>query len=220
MRILIVEDDELLGDGLKVGLEMNGFTADLATSVAEGDAALRAGGFAAIALDIMLPDGSGQELLRDMRRRGDATPVLMLTALDSVRDRIEGLDGGADDYLGKPFDLEELGARLRALIRRANGRQKMLLEFGGVTLDPSRMEAGRDGEMLRLSRREFTILNALMEHPGAILSRGQLEDQLYGFQEGVESNAVEVHIHHLRAKFGNRFIETVRGVGYRLRESS
>ncbi|NDW06575.1 winged helix-turn-helix domain-containing protein [Jiella pacifica] len=218
MRILIVEDDEILGNGLTVGLAMHGFTPDLAVSVAEADAALLAGGFSAVALDVMLPDGNGHDLLRLMRRRGDATPVLMLTALDGVADRIQGLDGGADDHLGKPFDLDELAARLRALVRRGAGRLTAHLEFAGVTLDPARMEAAVDDRAVGLSRREFTILHALMEHPGAILSRAQLEERLYGFQEGVESNAVEVHVHHLRAKFGSRFIETVRGVGYRLRE--
>ena len=217
MRILIVEDDDILGDGLRVGLAMSGFTADLTVRAGDADAALLSGSFAAVVLDVMLPDGSGYDLLRAMRRRGDDTPVLLLTALDTVSDRVEGLDGGADDHLGKPFELDEVAARLRALIRRSTRRAAAHLEWGGVALDPARMTAERSGEPVALSRREFTILHALMERPGAVLSRSQLEERLYGFQEGVESNAVEVHVHHLRGKFGSRFIETVRGVGYRVR---
>ena len=216
MRVLIVEDDEILGNGLKVGLEMNGFTADLATCLEDGDAALRAGGFDAVVLDVMLPDGSGRDLLSRRRRAGDATPVLLLTALDSVADRVAGLDGGADDHLGKPFDLDELSARLRALLRRAVARPTASLSWRGVTLDPARMTAERDGMDIKISRREFRILHALMERPRSILSRSALEEKLYGFQEGVESNAVEVHVHNLRNKFGATFVETVRGVGYRL----
>ncbi|MEC5291541.1 response regulator transcription factor [Aurantimonas sp. C2-6-R+9] len=219
MRILIVEDDEILGNGLTVGLQMNGFTADLATCRGDADAALRSGGFDAIVLDVMLPDGSGHELLATIRGRGDATPVLLLTALDTVADRVEGLDGGADDHLGKPFDLDEVAARLRALVRRASNRPTAHLEWDGVRLNPAKMLATRGGEDVRLSRREFKLLHALMERPGTILSKAQLEEKLYGFQEGVESNAVEVHIHNLRAKFGRSVVETVRGVGYRLREA-
>lgn len=220
MRILIVEDDEILGNGLKVGLEMNGFTADLTMRRDDADAALRAGGFDAVVLDVMLPDGSGHDLLAALRTRNDVTPVLLLTALDSVADRVEGLDGGADDHLGKPFDLDEVAARLRALIRRASSRATACLEWGEVRLDPARMTATRGVADVHLSRREFKVVHALMQRPGTILSKAQLEEKLYGFQEGVESNTIEVHVHNIRAKFGSEFVETVRGVGYRLRDAA
>lgn len=216
MRILIVEDDDILGEGLKAGLSLNGFTADWTRTVSEADAALAAGAFVAVILDVMLPDGSGHDLLKQMRSRLDRTPVLLLTALDSLADRVTGLDGGADDHLGKPFELEEVAARLRALIRRASAHAGAPLSWGGIVLDPVRLTAAKDGTEAPLSRREFSILHALMEHPGKILSRSQLEDRLYGFADGVESNAVEVHIHNLRQKFGRGAISTVRGLGYRL----
>jgi two-component system response regulator QseB len=217
MRILIVEDDDIIGNGLKVGLGISGFTADLADCCEAGEAALAVGGFDAVVLDVMLPDGSGHDMLARLRRRGDRTPVLLLTALDTLPDRVRGLDGGADDHLGKPFEVDEVAARLRALLRRATARADSYLEWGGVRLDPATMTAFQDGGETRLSRREFAVLHALMQHPGEILSRPQLEEKLYGFDEGVESNAVEVHVHNLRAKFGSRFIETLRGIGYRLR---
>lgn len=218
MRILIVEDDALLRDGLKVGLAIAGFTTDAVETGDEADAALIGHGFDAVVLDLMLPDGSGLDILKAMRERRDDTPVLLLTARDSVTDRVAGLDTGADDYLGKPFDLDEVAARLRALIRRAEGRSRAVLEWRGLVLDPSARSVERDGAPVVLSRREFSILHVLMGHPGAILSKGQLEEKLYGWQEEVESNAVEVHIHHLRNKLGADLIQTVRGVGYRLGE--
>ncbi len=216
MRVLIVEDDATLGDGLSVGLRLAGFTPDLVTTCADARAALDTDDFGAMVLDVMLPDGSGRDLLASLREQGVDLPVLMLSALDQVRDRITGLDAGADDYLGKPFDLDEVTARLRALSRRSEGRAQPQSHWNGLTLDPSRMEGQLNGAPLRFSRREFAILSALMDRPGAILDRAALEDRLYGWQEGVESNAVEVHIHNLRAKLGTRFIQTVRGVGYRL----
>ena len=215
MRLLIVEDDPVLSDGLSVGLGLSGFTADAVGTLADARAALRDSDFVAMVLDVMLPDGMGTTLLAEMRASGNTMPVLLLTARDRVRDRIEGLDAGADDYLGKPFDLDELAARLRAMMRRDQGRASALLRWNGVDLDPAALTATRDGVALRLSRREFAILHALIEHPGRILSRGQLEERLYGWQEDVESNTVEVHIHHLRAKLGREVIQTVRGVGYR-----
>lgn len=216
MRILIVEDDAVLRDGLAVGLSINGFTADAVESCEEADAVLKNHCFDAIVLDIMLPDGSGLAILEQLRRTDDHTPVLLLTARDSVTDRIAGLDTGADDYLGKPFDLDEVAARLRALIRRSAGQARSVLEWGSLKLDPSAQTVERDGRPVRLSRREFSILHALMVHPGRILSKRELEDKLYGWQEEVESNAVEVHIHHLRNKLGPDVIQTVRGLGYRL----
>lgn len=215
MRLLIVEDDPVLSDGLSVGLGLSGFTADAVGTLADARAALRDSDFVAMVLDVMLPDGMGTTLLAEMRASGNTMPVLLLTARDRVRDRIEGLDAGADDYLGKPFDLDELAARLRAMMRRDQGRASALLRWNGVDLDPAALTATRDGVALRLSRREFAILHALIEHPGRILSRGQLEERLYGWQEDVESNTVEVHVHHLRAKLGREVIQTVRGVGYR-----
>jgi two-component system response regulator QseB len=217
MRLLVVEDDEILLDGLKVGLQMCGFTVDAVTCVADADAAVAADSFDALILDLMLPDGSGLDVLAAMRRSGDSTPVLLLTAKDEVADRIAGLDSGADDYIGKPFDLDEVAARLRAIVRRGHGRATGQLKWKDVILDPARMSALRDGNPVSLSRREFVILQSLMEAPGVIQSRSILEEKLYGWQEEVESNTVEVHVHKLRTKLGAAFIETVRGAGYRLR---
>lgn len=216
MRILVVEDDEVLADGLNVGLRIAGFTPELVMTCADAEAALSVGQFAAVVLDIMLPDGSGLDLLARWRGSGVRTPVLLLTALDQSRDRIAGLDTGADDYLGKPFDLNEVAARLRAIVRRAEGRANAELVWNELTVDPARLSGFLQGATITFSPREFAILRALMERPGAILSRAALEDRLYGWQEGVESNTVEVHIHKLRAKLGADFILTVRGAGYRL----
>ena len=218
MRLLIVEDDPVLADGLSVALGLSGFTADAVGTLADARAALAAGGFAGIVLDIMLPDGSGLDLLAELRQAGSRLPVLLLTARDRVRDRVTGLDAGADDYLGKPFDLEELAARLRAMLRRHEGRASAVIEWNGLCLDPATQKGRLEGRELRFSRREFTILQALAENPGRIMSKAQLEERLYGWQEDVESNTVEVHIHHLRAKLGRDFILTVRGLGYRLTE--
>ncbi|TRO89453.1 response regulator [Glycocaulis profundi] len=216
MRILAVEDDEVLADGLQAGLRLAGHVVETAPDAAGADAAVRGGGFDAVVLDIMLPDGSGLDLLRRWRARGERVPVLLLTARDGPGDRVAGLDGGADDYLVKPFDLDELAARLRALVRRAQGRVEPSLRWRGFTLDPALAELTRDGEAVALSRRELAVFEALMERPGAVLSRARLEERLYGWGEEVESNAVEVHIHHLRAKLGRDVIRTVRGLGYRL----
>jgi two-component system, OmpR family, response regulator QseB len=219
MRILLVEDDSVLLDGLRVGLGLHGFTVDGVASCEDARAALHASGFDAIILDLMLPDGSGLDVLRELRNRQDPTPVLLLTAKDTVADRIGGLDSGADDYLGKPFDLDEVAARLRAISRRAAGRASPTLTWNGIRLDPGQRAAEMDGEPVALSRREFSVLEALMRHPGAVLSKDQLAERLYGWQEDVESNAVEVHVHNLRAKIGRGAIETVRGLGYRLRST-
>lgn len=215
MRILVVEDDPVLVDGLKVGLGLAGATVDDVTTCADARAALAAGRFDAVVLDVMLPDGSGLDVLAALRARGDATPVLLLTALDEPPDRVRGLDGGADDYLGKPFDLDELNARVRAIARRGHGRAGPLLRAGALVLDPATLSATLDGQAVALSRREFAVLSALMERPGVIRSKMEIEERLYGWQEEVESNTVEVHIHNLRAKIGREAIETVRGLGYR-----
>ncbi len=216
MRILVIEDDAVLRDGLSVGLGLAGFTVDSVETCAEADAALLSNDFDALVLDLMLPDGSGLDVLKALRLRQQDIPVLLLTARDEVGDRIKGLDSGADDYLGKPFDLDEVAARLRALLRRAAGRASTILRWQGLALDPSRLEVAKDEQPVNLSRREFSILQALMTHPGQIVSKSQLEDKLYGWQSEVESNAVEVHIHNLRTKIGAGIVQTVRGVGYRL----
>ncbi|MBN7758646.1 response regulator [Nitratireductor aquimarinus] len=219
MRLLVVEDDPLLLDGLTVGLGLAGFAVDAVATCEDAFAALSAQAYEGVVLDLMLPDGSGLDVLSDLRRRGDATPVVLLTARDQVPDRIAGLDAGADDYVGKPFDLDELSARVRAAVRRGKGRSSATLAWGGVTLDPANQSVTRDGDPVILTRREFALLAALMERPESILSKPALEETIYGWQEEVESNAVEVHIHKLRSKLGSDFIKTVRGVGYRLRET-
>lgn len=219
MRILVVEDDAVLLDGLKVGLGLHGFTVDVVATCADARAALATTEFDAMVLDLMLPDGSGLDVLRELRQSEDTLPILLLTAKDTVADRIGGLDTGADDYLGKPFDLDEVAARLRAISRRATGRASPTLESSGITLDPSRRTVAVDGRAISLSRREFTILEALMTHPGTVLSKDQLTEHLYGWQEDVESNTVEVHVHNLRVKIGREAIETLRGLGYRLRST-
>lgn len=216
MRILIVEDDPVLRNGLQVGLGLHGLVAEAAESMEEARAALTAATFSVVVLDWMLPDGSGLDLLPQIRACDPAPPVIMLTARDTVGDRIEGLDAGADDYLGKPFDLDELAARIRAVVRRAAGRPNPQLEWCGLVLDPAHRSVSLDGMDVPVSRREFALLHALMERPGTVLSRAQLEDRLYGWDVEVESNAVEVHIHKLRAKLGRSIVETLRGVGYRL----
>ena len=216
MRILIVEDDAMLSDGLQVGLRLAGFSPEAVETCDDARHAMALDRFDALVLDLMLPDGSGLELLRELRGDGSDIPVLMLTARDRLDDRVAGLDAGAADYVGKPFELPELSARLRALVRRAQGRAENLLEWNGLQLDVARMTGALDGRALSFSRREFSILAALMERPGAILGKQMLEERLYGWQEDVESNTVEVHVHHLRAKLGSGFIQTVRGAGYRL----
>jgi two-component system, OmpR family, response regulator QseB len=217
MRVLIVEDDPILLDGLRAGLGLAGCTIDAVVCCADARAALETSKFDAIVLDLMLPDGSGLDLLKEIRAAGDLTPIVLLTALDRVADRVKGLDTGADDYLGKPFDLDELVARVRAAARRGEGRAEPCLKFGGLALDPARLAVTLDNKPIKVSRREFAVLSALAERPGVIRSRIELEDRLYGWQEEVESNAVEVHIHNLRAKIGREAIETVRGLGYRLK---
>lgn len=215
MRVLIVEDDEVLQNGLTVGLGLHGVTAEPVGTCADALAALATTEFDAVVLDVMLPDGSGFDVLRELRARNDSVPVLLLTARDAVADRIRGLDDGADDYLGKPFDLDEVAARLRALRRRAVGRATPTIVWQGLEVDPQRQTVMANGAAINLSRREFALLTALAERPGVIQSKADLEAVLYGWQEEVESNAVEVHIHHLRAKIGKDRIETVRGLGYR-----
>ena len=215
MRVLVVEDDAVLQNGLIVGLGIHGIAADAVGTCADALTALETTSFDGVVLDVMLPDGSGFDILRTLRQRNDTVPVLLLTARDTVADRIRGLDDGADDYLGKPFDLDEVAARLRALRRRAVGRATPTSSWQDLSLDTEKRTASKNGTALNLSRREFAILLALVERPGVIHSKSELEDALYGWQEEIESNAVEVHIHHLRAKIGRDLIETIRGLGYR-----
>jgi DNA-binding response OmpR family regulator len=216
MRILLVEDDELLGDGLAAGLRHCGYNVDWMRDGEQARSALATEDYAALVLDLGLPRLDGMSLLRGLRAAGNAIPVLILTARDSTWDKVGGLDGGADDYLVKPVDLDELAARLRALTRRASGQSTPLLQAREVELDPAARRVRLRGEPVELSAREFAILELLMRNAGRMISRAQLESALYGWGEGVESNAVEVHIHHLRRKLGADLIRTVRGVGYLL----
>lgn len=216
MHLLLIEDDPSVAHGVATGLRLHGFTVDHAETAAGADAALAASEFDLAVLDLGLPDGDGMELLSRWRRRGVAMPLLVLTARDAVSDRVRGLQGGADDYLLKPFDLDELVARLHALLRRSAGRSMDRVAHGAVTFEAASGRVWLHGEPVELSRRERTLLAALMQHPGAILSTEQLRDRLYGLEQEVESNAVNVHIHHLRRKLGGGIVETVRGVGYRL----
>lgn len=216
MRILLAEDDPLLGDGLRTGLRQLDFLVDW---VRDGEAAereLRAGAHAAALLDLGLPLKDGLDVLTAVRRAGISLPVLVLTARDAVPDRIRGLDLGADDYVVKPVDLNELAARLRALVRRAHGQPQECLTAGTVKLDPAARSVEQGGVPVTLSTREFDLLHALMLNAGRVLSREQLEQHLYGWGQEVESNAIEVHVHHLRRKLGNAIVRTVRGVGYLL----
>jgi DNA-binding response OmpR family regulator len=216
MRILLAEDDALLGDGLQSGLRQLGFQVDW---VRTGDAAereLRSGVYSAAVLDLGLPDRDGLQVLGVVRKQGHDLPVLVLTARDAVPDRILGLDLGADDYVVKPVDLHELAARLRALVRRSHGQPQELLQVQDIELDPAARSVRRAGKLLPLNTREFDLLHALMLNAGRVLSREQLEQHLYSWGREVESNAVEVHVHHLRRKLGSDVIHTVRGVGYTL----
>lgn len=214
MRVLVVEDDPLLGDALSVGLEQRGFEADWVQDGREAQTAMRVEPFAAIVLDLGLPGLSGLELLRGERARGNKVPVLILTARDAVQERITGLDSGGDDYVVKPTDLDELAARLRALVRRSKGEPAALLHVGTLVLDPAARTVTRDGHVVDLQPREFTLLQELMLNAGRVLSREQLEERMYRWGEEVESNAVEVHVHHLRRKLGANVVKTIRGVGY------
>ncbi len=216
MRILLAEDDPLLGDGLRAGLRQQGFQVDW---VRDGEAAereLRSGAYAAAVLDLGLPLKDGLDVLGALRRADVTLPVLVLTARDAVPDRVRGLDVGADDYVVKPVDLDELAARLRALVRRAHGVAQQQLAAQDVVLDPAARTVTRGGEPVLLSTREFDLLHALLLNAGRVLSREQLEQHLYAWGRDVESNAVEVHVHHLRRKLGAGLIQTVRGVGYLL----
>ena len=216
MRLLLVEDDAMIGRAVRQGLGDAGFTVDWVTDGRAAELALGNGVYDLAVLDLGLPGKDGMAVLRELRARRDPVPVLIVTARDAVADRIEGLNTGADDYLLKPFDLDELVARVRALLRRHAGGAMPVLECGSLTLDTVRREVRRGGREIQLSAREFALLEALMQRPGAVLSREQLEDAVYGWGEEVGSNAVEVHLHHLRRKLGAQTIRNVRGVGYKV----
>jgi DNA-binding response OmpR family regulator len=216
MRLLLVEDDAMIGRAMRQGLGDAGFVVDWVTDGKAGDLALGNGVYDLVLLDLGLPGKDGMALLRELRRRRDAIPVLVVTARDAVVDRIAGLNEGADDYVLKPFDLDELVARVRALLRRRSGQASPVLECGSLLLDPVRREVRLQQQAIDLSAKEFALLELLMQRPGAVLSREQLEDSLYGWEREVGSNAVEVHLHNLRRKLGADVIRNVRGVGYKV----
>lgn len=214
MRVLLVEDDPQLGDGLTIGLRQGGHAVDWVKDGAAADQALASESFDMLVLDLGLPRLSGMDLLKRVRGRGLSLPVLILTARDATADKIAALDAGADDYLVKPIDLDELAARIRALGRRATGRAEPLLRHGPLTLDPAGRRVTLNGEPVDISVREFAILQALLENAGRVMTRSQLESSIYGWRDEPDSNALEVHIHHLRKKLGADLIKTLRGVGY------
>jgi two-component system, OmpR family, response regulator QseB len=214
MRVLLVEDDELLGDGVRNGLTQYGYTVDWVKDGINAQQAILSEAFDIVVLDIGLPKRSGLDVLKTMRSKNDKTPVLILTARETVEDRVKGLDSGADDYLVKPFDLDELCARMRALQRRTTSRAEPLIVHGLIALDPASHTVHLDGVLMNISRREFALLQKLLENTGRVLSRELLTSTLYGWGDDVDSNALEVHIHNLRKKFGTKFIRTIRGVGY------
>ena len=216
MRLLLVEDDTMIGRAVRQGLDAAGFVVDWVTDGKAAEHALANGVYDLVVLDLGLPGKDGMTLLKEARRRRDTVPVLVVTARDAVSDRIAGLNEGADDYVLKPFDLDELVARVRALLRRRAGNASPLLECGTLVMDPVRREVRVAGEEVTLSAKEFALLEKLMQRPGAVLSREQLEDALYGWEREVGSNAVEVHLHNLRRKLGAQTIRNVRGVGYKV----
>lgn len=214
MRLLLAEDDRMIGASIQKGLRQDGFTLDWVQDGRAAELALQEQVHDLLLLDLGLPRKEGLAVLTAMRRRGDVRPVMILTARDAIADRVAGLDAGADDYLVKPFALDELAARIRALLRRQAGRAEPVLSYGDIELRPATRETRVHGEPIALSPREFAILEALLTRPGAVLSRAQLEEKLYGWQDEVDSNAVEVHLHGLRRKIGSDVIRNVRGVGW------
>jgi two-component system response regulator QseB len=214
MRVLLVEDDRMIAQGLQTALRGAGFAVDWTSDGQSASNALRTQVFDLALLDLGLPLRDGVEVLRDLRQRGDSTPVIILTARDEIQSRIAGLDAGADDYIVKPFDLDEVMARMRSVLRRAAGRADPSVQHGDLRLDPVTHTVERGGVPVNVSAHEYSVLEALLQRPGAVLSRAQLEDRLYGWDEPIGSNAVEVYVHGLRRKLGSDIIRTLRGVGY------
>lgn len=214
MRLLLVEDDEPLGDALKAGLIQSGYVVDWLKDGESARTALDIESFELIILDLGIPKLGGIPLLKHIRHIGNKTPVIVLTAHESVDSRVEGLDAGADDYMIKPFDLNELTARIRALVRRSQGRADTVIHYRNITLDPASHEVTLDGQEIHISRREFALLQKLVENVGLVISREQLMQSIYGWDEDLDSNALEVHIHNLRKKLNADFIRTIRGIGY------
>lgn len=214
MRLLIAEDDPQLGDGLTVGLRQAGYAVDWVKDGVAADLALKTGSYDLLVLDLGLPRLEGLAVLGRLRERRQGMPVLILTARDATGDKIAGLDGGADDYLVKPIDIDELAARVRALTRRACGRAQPLLRLGDLVIDPAAHQVTQAGEPVALSIREFALLQLLVENAGRVMTRTQIENSLYGWRDEPDSNALEVHVHHLRRKIGPERIKTLRGIGY------
>lgn len=214
MRLLLIEDDAMIGDGICKGLRQDGFSVDWVRDGQAGELALSNGVYDLLLLDLGLPRKDGLSVLKSLRVRGNALPILILTARDAVADRVAGLNAGADDYLVKPFDLEELVARIHALLRRQAGRAESVVKHGRLLLNPATHEVRLQDQPIELSAREFRLLQAFLARPGAVLSVSQLEEKMYGWDEEVGSNTVEVYIHALRKKLGADFIKNVRGVGY------
>jgi len=218
VRLLLIEDDQALGDGIHQALKREGYTVDWLQDGSSGSHALLSESFDLVVLDLGLPRLDGLEVLRRLRQSGSLIPVLILTARDATEDRIAGLDAGADDYLIKPFDLAELKARLRALLRRSAGRAQMLIEHAGITLAPTTQQVTYNGQAVALTPKEYQLLHELLSPPGRVMTRERLIQLLYGWNEEAESNTLEVHIHHLRKKLSTDLIRTVRGVGYLVQE--
>jgi DNA-binding response OmpR family regulator len=214
MRVLLVEDDAMIAQGLQTALRQSGFAVDWMREGRSAAAAWQTEVFDVVLLDLGLPHRDGIDILREARRRGDATPVIILTARDEIQNRVAGLDAGADDYIVKPFDLDEVMARMRSVLRRAAGRGDSGIQHGELRLDLVSRTIERNGSPVNLSAHEYAVLEALLQRPGAVLSRAQLEDRLYGWDQPIGSNAIEVYIHGLRRKLGSDVIRTLRGVGY------
>ncbi|AQS47354.1 DNA-binding response regulator [Thioclava sp. JM3] len=216
MRILLIEDDTILGNAVRDQIASDGHSVDWVTRLDEAGASVRSTGYDLVLLDLMLPDGRGIGFLKALRSRGDVTPVIIMTALDQVSDRIEGLNAGADDYLVKPFDLAELSARIGSVARRYSGNPNPIVSHAGLEIDLAARSIRRDGKPVQLTAREWALFEAFLSRPGQLLSKAQLEEKLYAFDAEVESNTIEVHVSRLRKKLGAHVIETERGLGYRL----
>ncbi len=216
MRILLVEDYEQLGDAVQQQIAGDGHAVDWMRSISDAESCLATTPYELVLLDLMLPDGRGIDLLKQLRRKGSSVPVIIITALDQISDRIAGLNAGADDYLIKPFDLSELSARVAAVGRRYAQNPNPLITLGDLTIDSANRSVARDGRTIDLTSREWTLFEALLRRPNRPLSKAALEESLYAFGDEIESNTIEVHISRLRKKIGKQAIQTVRGVGYRI----